>query len=208
MSYKALTSYIGRIHQIRYFMPPFAGTPQEAEALAAYIVGGIHGNEIITASETASAANPGLDLFENNCAACHAAEDLGLATAGMNRGEIVTLLASLDEISEEMEPFDGTEEEASTLAAFLYYLSERDDAPPPAPAAAAAVDGEALFETECSACHGADDMAGMVEGWDAAEIKDVLGKLDELSDEMVPFEGTPEEQEALSSYIHDLGRDN
>ena len=45
MSYPALTTYIGRMHEIRPFMPPFAGSDSEARALAAYIVGDLHGKE-------------------------------------------------------------------------------------------------------------------------------------------------------------------
>ncbi len=203
MSHQALASYISKIHQIRYFMPPFAGTQQEAEALAAFIASTIHGKEIVAASDSVPAADPGFVLFENNCASCHAAEDLAPATEDLSREEIVSLLASLDEIADAMEPFDGTAEEAADLASYLYFLSDRPDAPPPA-----GVDGRVLFETECSACHTTEDMAAMLEGWELAEIGGALGRLDELSDEMVPFEGPPEEQEALSSYLHNLGRAN
>ena len=51
MSYAALRSYISKIHQVRYFMPPFAGTEEEADALAAYIAGGLHGKEIVTVKQ-------------------------------------------------------------------------------------------------------------------------------------------------------------
>ncbi len=37
--------------QVHYFMPPFAGTDEEADALAAYIAGGLHGKEIVSVKE-------------------------------------------------------------------------------------------------------------------------------------------------------------
>ncbi len=204
MSYKALVSYLGKIHQVRYFMPPFAGTQQEAEALAAFIASGIHGKEIVAEADKAEVADPGLELFESNCASCHEAADLGPATAEMERDEIVSMLATLDQLSDEMEPFAGSEEETAALASFLYYLSERADAPAPQPK----VDGGAIFESECSACHGVDDMAGLIDGWELAQIREALDKLEELNEEMVPFEGSAEEKDALSSYLHKLGGEN
>ena len=202
MSYKALHSYIEKIHKIRYFMPPFAGTSEEAGMLAAFIASGVHGKEITAEIAAAAEADPGHELFEANCAACHEAEDLGMATADMDRDGIIKILATLDELSEEMEPFEGTEEETIALASYLYYLSEREEAPAPRQS----VDGGVLFETECSACHAVEDMAAALDGWERAEIHEALSTLDELSDEMMPFEGSPEEQEALSTFLHNLGR--
>ena len=116
-------------------------------------------------------------------------------------------MARLDELSDEMVPFEGSAEEADALAQYLYFLSEREEAPAPGPAPTAAVGAE-LFETECAACHSAEDMAGILAGWEAAEIREALGKLDELSDEMAPFAGSPEEMEALTGFLHSLGREN
>jgi mono/diheme cytochrome c family protein/cytochrome bd-type quinol oxidase subunit 1 len=124
MSYRALTKYIGRIHEIRYFMPPFAGTEEEAAALAAYIAGGVHGKEIEAESSAAvQGKNVGQSLFEDNCSSCHAPEDLAAAIEGISRGEIGSMLLSLDEISDEMEPFGGTAPEVEALAVYLENLN-------------------------------------------------------------------------------------
>ena len=120
----------------------------------------------------------------------------------LDKTQIISMLATLDELSDEMEPFEGTEEETASLASFLYYLSERDDKPDSAPAA----DGASLFESECAACHSVEDMTGMLDGWERDEIVESLDKLDELSDEMVPFEGSIEEKQALSNFLYNLGR--
>ena len=204
MSHKALVSYIGRIHQVRYFMPPFAGTEEEAAMLASYIATGLHGKEPVDTADSGTAADPGMELFENQCSSCHAAEDLAPGTEEMEQAEIVELLATLDELSDEMVPFEGTEEEAAALARYIYYLNERDEAPP-SPTDA---DGPGLFESECAACHTAEDMAAMLDGWEPAQIREALDTLDELSDEMVPFEGSPEEKDALTNFLHSLGREN
>jgi mono/diheme cytochrome c family protein len=121
MSYRALVSYIKKIHEVRYFMPPFAGTEMESRALAAYIAGGLHGKEVQEPQQEAgkSGAVSGAALFEENCSSCHAVEDLTGALAGEDKAEIVGKLKTLNEISDEMEPFGGTEEEHEALADFL-----------------------------------------------------------------------------------------
>jgi len=124
MSHNALTKYIGRIHEVRYFMPPFAGTEKEAAALAAYIIGGVHGKDVVVAdSAPPSGENVGQSLFEDHCSACHAPEDLKDAVAGQGGPELVQMLKTLDELSDEMEPFGGTDTEAGELAAYLEKLN-------------------------------------------------------------------------------------
>ena len=202
MSHKALASYIGKIHQIRYFMPPFAGTQEEAAALATYIATGVHGKVRPAPEEQDNGADPGFGLFEEHCASCHDSGDLAPATEALDQAEIVTMLATLDEISDEMEPFEGTEEETAQLAAFLYFLNERPDAP------GAAIDGAEIFEAECSACHAPEDLEGVFDAMELTEIHDMLDTLDEISDEMMPFAGSKEEKDALSTYLRSLGRAN
>ena len=201
MSYTALSSYIQKIHKIRYFMPPFAGTQSEAEALAAYIVSGVHGKEIIQESQ-ASGGNPGKELFEENCSSCHQPDELVSTTEDMGKEEIVEMLATLDEFSDEMTPFEGSAEETGALSSFLYFLSERPEAP------TSQISGETLFESECSACHGPGDMSELVGGWELQQIRESLDILDQLSDEMVPYEGSAEEKDVLSNYLRTLGREN
>ena len=198
MSFQALSSYIKRIHQVRYFMPPFAGNDAEAEALAAYIAGGIHGKEILLKKEAEGDA--GAALFENNCSACHAAEDLAPAFEGVGLDEIGEVLATLDQISDEMTPFDGTEEEVQQLSGFLFSLNNEL----PADKQEEGGDGAALYENNCAACHSLEDMAALVDGWERGAIREALDKLDELVSEMPPYEGTAEEKDALADYINSL----
>jgi len=119
MSYRALEKYIRKIHEVRYFMPPFAGTGQESRALAAYIAGGLHGKDVQDSPRKAEGKAAGLGLFEDNCSSCHAAEDLSGIFAGVELEEVIGKLATLNEISDEMQPFAGTREEQEQLATFL-----------------------------------------------------------------------------------------
>lgn len=203
MSFGALTSYIKRIHQVRYFMPPFVGTELEAEALAAYLAGQVHGKDVvISAGAKAAGSQQGMVLFENNCAACHESDDLAPALEGQGHAELQDLLATLDQLSDEMVPFEGPQEESEALALFLFELNNEIGAVVPKMA------GATLFENHCAACHADDEMTGIVVGWDRAEFLATLDTLDQLSDEMVPFEGTPEDKEALTAYLYDLGEKN
>lgn len=125
MSHQALVSYIGKIHKIRYFMPPFAGNQEEASMLATYIASGLHGKELVDPAAT-SAADPGQELFESNCASCHEAEDLGPATEEMDKDGIAAMLETLDELSDEMVPFEGSPEEKDALTNFLHKLGREN----------------------------------------------------------------------------------
>jgi mono/diheme cytochrome c family protein len=122
MSSTALTSYIGRMHEIRPFMPPFAGTDSEARALAAYIVGDLHGKEV-TEELAGGEAAPGKALFEENCSSCHEVKDMAAAMQGWDQRQIIDILGRLAEINEEMPPFAGTPVEKEALADYLDTLA-------------------------------------------------------------------------------------
>jgi len=201
MSYTALQAYLGRIHQVRYFMPPFVGKEQEGMALASYIVGGVHGKEVdALRDENKTGSATGAQQFEKTCAACHVPEDLVTATAGLSKDELVGLLGRLNEISEEMEPFEGTPEETGLLASFLFSLNAQQGQ-----AASAEPTGTVLFETNCASCHTQESMTELVNGWEKGTVREALDKLEKLSDEMPPYEGSPEEKDVLAGYLFDLG---
>jgi mono/diheme cytochrome c family protein len=196
MSYGALRSYIGKIHQMRYFMPPFVGTEEEVDALAAYIAGGLHGKEIVAVKKEDS----GVRLFEENCAACHDSADLAPSLDGNSQEELAGLLARLDEISEEMVPFAGSEEEFKMLSGYLFSLNNETGSQ----ADTGETDGAELFDINCSACHAAEDLAVAVSEWSPEEFRSVLDKLETLSEEMAPYEGTAGEKDALTEYMEKL----
>ncbi len=201
MSFGALESYIRRIHQVRYFMPPFAGNEAESRALAAYIIGTLHGKDVQPASARGSSTREGgadgAILFENNCSACHEMADLSAPLAEKEPAEIAGMLKTLDKISDEMVPFAGTAAEAEKLSFFLYSLANPD-----APAAGPAGGGEAQFENNCSVCHSLADMTGIVAGWEKSAFRQALDALETLSDEMPPLEIAPEEKDKLTEYLY------
>ncbi len=197
MSYSAMSSYIKRIHEVRYFMPPFAGTEAEAEALAAYLVGEWHGKDVALPAKQAGVIS-GDRLFEQHCAACHVPEDLHETLAALEAGEVVDLLGRLDEISAEMEPFTGTEEEAKVLAGFI-----RGEGTAPV---VVVPNGALLFEEQCAVCHDSAELGATLTGWDRPALRDALDRLEELSEEMPPYEGSPEEKDALADHLFTLGR--
>jgi mono/diheme cytochrome c family protein len=120
MSYRALVTYLSKIHEIRYFMPPFVGTEEERRALAAYIAAGLHGKEVLAAEPPTSGGDKGKALFEEHCSSCHeSVAVVGGVFAGKEKNEIVRLLGTLNEISDEMQPFGGTAEEREQLADYL-----------------------------------------------------------------------------------------
>ena len=197
MSYTALRSYIKKIHQVRYFMPPFAGTDEEADALAAYIAGGLHGKEIVSAKKQSG----GEQLFETHCASCHEVVDLAVPLEGNSQEEIISLLATLDDISDEMEPFAGNEGEFEMLSRYLFSLNNETGG---GDAAETAADGEELFDINCSACHVAEDLAAVASEWGRGEFRAALDKLETLSEEMVPYDGAAAEKDALTEYLEKL----
>ena len=203
MSYRALVSYIGKIHEVRYFMPPFVGTEMESRALAAYIAGGLHGKDVQEPQQATGGGGPaanGAALFEENCASCHAVDDLTGAFAGKDKTEIVGTLKTLNEISGEMEPFGGTEQEHDQLAAFL---SGGDDLEKPK---TAVIDGKDVFSTHCIMCHSLSDMKKRLVTRDRQEIFIMLGKLDQLQKAMPPFKGTELEREALADFLKSINQ--
>ena len=135
---------------------------------------------------------------ENNCSSCHEVDDLASAMEGLNQKEIAGMLGTLDQISDEMVPFSGTEEEVEQLS--LYLTSPKQKAE----GAQTQSEGRKVFDNHCSSCHAAEEMPDKFAGMDRAEVVDLLGRLDEINDEMPPFSGTPEEKEALADYLETL----
>jgi len=178
-------------------MPPFTGTAAEKHALAIYLArlggdpeAGIELEPIDTGSDAAA-------IFEDQCAICHE-PDSDMAIEGLIEGigeeELFEMIGRLDELSDEMFPFEGSEDERRALAAFLA------GGAPPAPGP----DAAAIFEEQCAICHEPDsDMAieGMIEGLGEDELFEMIGTLEELNDEMFPFEGSDDERRALAAHL-------
>jgi len=104
-----------------------------------------------------------------------------------------------------MPPFVGTDVEKHALAIHLARLGGAAAA-----GVAAAVSGEAgpeTFGTYCAACHGPDapwPIGERLRGRSADEFFDLLGRLDEVQEDMPPFAGTEEERAALAAHLAEL----
>jgi len=101
-------------------MPPFAGTTDEKEALAAYLatLAPVAPGEAEVSEEEIS----GETVFENNCSDCHdyAADDTMFTSMGKyDVSRISYLITRLDSLNEEMPPFEGTDAERETLAQWI-----------------------------------------------------------------------------------------
>jgi mono/diheme cytochrome c family protein len=110
----------GRLEILRGLMPPFPGTDVERRAVATYL-----STEI---DDTAPAG--GREVFEKRCGFCHMKEGyrpLIDSMQGYTREDIVDILPLLGDMTDEMTPWSGTEEEANHLADYISKLvSGRD----------------------------------------------------------------------------------
>ncbi len=198
MSYSALVKYIQKIHEVRYFMPPFAGTESEIHALAAFIAGDLHGKPVeIPEAPGDSALDRGSMRYEEGCSMCHTMDDMSLYLEGWTQEEIRTALDDLPSLNEEMPPYEGSDQDKADLALYLFSLNNEIQAEP-------VIDGSALFDENCSMCHMADDMVMLLGERDRAAIRHDLDRLEELVDGMPPYDGTPAEKEALADYLFGL----
>jgi cytochrome bd-type quinol oxidase subunit 1/mono/diheme cytochrome c family protein len=114
-----------------------------------------------------------------------------------------------------MPPFVGTDAERRALAIYLARIGGNPAAgaetlAPAATEEAAAPLGLQVFNDQCAICHdpGGDwPMEKMVKGRDAETLYQAIGRLPELNETMMPFEGTDEERRALAEHLAGLGRD-
>lgn len=194
MDYKTMRSYLDRIHETRYFMPPFAGTDQEARALSAFIVQGLHGKNVPPADET-SGAGPGEKLFQENCSGCHPVSLVREGTADWDREKLLDALDRLNEINPAMPDFQWTSAEKEALGDYI--MEEETEAGIDA--------GEDVFEDNCAMCHslrgGGNPLLPKIEGWNRERIRSSLDKLPQLNPAMPPLQVPAEEKEALTEFL-------
>ncbi len=175
------------------------------------------------------AMHQGRELFRALCAACHTVDGY-LAVRPLVAGKSATALDGMlarlavpvDAAGEttawndphlhlrtwrsrRMPPFVGTTEERELLAAYLALLGGARPAEvrPAVPEAAAL--GQAYFEANCAACHGAEAMAPFdAKGRTPSVFYEMIGRLPEVNEMMPAFEGTDDERRALADYLATL----
>lgn len=100
-----------------------------------------------------------------------------------------------------MPPFPGNEVEEHALAVYLAKLGGGEVIARPA---AGVVDGAAIFEANCSACHGDGSdwpIAPIIAGRNRDQLHESIGRLPELNEMMPPFEGSDAERDALAQHL-------
>jgi mono/diheme cytochrome c family protein len=199
MSYRALVSYIERIHERRYFIPPFGGTGAEARALATFLFSGIHGRPL-PGEEAYRAADALRETFEANCTVCHDADLVKSRTAGWDRQRIRKALDRLSALNPAMPDFQGSPAEKDRIADYIVSL-QRGPAEPGAILDA----GEDLFEENCAMCHafraGENALLPKIAEWSPERIRKALDRLETLRGGMPPLSATPKEKDALAGFL-------
>jgi mono/diheme cytochrome c family protein len=102
-------------------MPPFPGTDEERRAVAKYLSTEVEVKPLVD----------GREVFEKRCGFCHMKEGyrpLFDSMQGYTREDIVDVLPLLGDMTDEMTPWSGTEEEANLLADYVlsWYPSEAE----------------------------------------------------------------------------------
>jgi len=193
MSFGAMRKYLATIHDKRYFMPPFVGNEAELKALAAYLTAGLHQKAL--SDDVSVAGDRGKMLFEETCAACHAADALKPKMAGWSKDKVRASLDRLPALNPAMPDYTAPPADKDAMAGYLFGLNN------PGAAAPAKDQGAALYEDNCAACHSLEQIKPKFKGWQRDKIRISLDKLSALNPAMPDYTGTSAEKDALADYM-------
>jgi mono/diheme cytochrome c family protein len=147
----------------------------------------------------------GKELFINQCYACHTIRgvnnDIVARTETMSYPALLAYIKTLHDKRYFMPPFAGSYAEARALAAFIVKgLHGRSITE----GAAAGNKGQALFDANCTACHGEELVKSRTAGWDRTRIRKALDKLSGLNPAMPDYQGSDADKDLLAGYIVSL----
>lgn len=206
MTYPALMKYVDTMHEKRYFMPPFAGNEAERRALAAYLAAGLHGRPLPPATPEGPGSNGAKAAFEENCTQCHAEELVMERTKGWDRSRIRKALDGLNALNPAMPDFAGAPETKDLIADHIASFGVRGPS-----SGQGRHGGEVVFEENCAACHdlrgGENPLLPKIAGWNSGRIREAIDRLEKMRGGMPPFEGSPEEKDALAEYLAAAGKE-
>jgi len=194
-SFNAMVKYLDKIHDRRPFMPPFVGTAMEKKALAAYLVGTLHGKEV-TVEPHNHAINLGQHLLDEECTSCHGSDIVKDWAQGMTLDQVKQGLLSLSTIDASMDDYAGSVSELEALASFILGIPPANVGRP-----VESVDGAAQFNDECTMCHDAQTCFDWAVDKTSNEISEGLLHLSQISSSMDDFAGTKAELEAMTEFI-------
>lgn len=200
MDYPALLNYLARMHEIRYFMPPFAGNEAERKALAYFIIKGLHGKDVVMPQEQPrKAQSEGGQLFARHCIICHPESLVKSRTAGWDKNKIRWSLDNLNKLQSAMPDFQGTTQEKELITDYINALHA-------AGVPDGAEEGAEVFERNCSFCHalreGANPLVPMMSGWTKAQVRTSLDNLEKLKGGMPPLQVPGAEKDALAGFLY------
>jgi len=200
MDYPALVNYLGRMHEIRYFMPPFAGNEAERKALAFFIIKELQGKDVVVPKEQPLAAqSEGGQLFTSHCTICHPESLVKSRTAGWDLKKIRWALDNLNKLQSAMPDFQGTAQVKDLIAGYIFSL--QGGAEPEGHE-----EGGEVFERNCSVCHtlreGANPLLPKMRGWTRAQLRSSLDMLEKLKGGMPPLNVSAAEKDALAGFLY------
>lgn len=149
----------------------------------------------------------GGEIFRIQCYACHSLgikNNINKKMIDWDLKKIRRIIGSLKGITPFMTEFVGTEREKDALSKWFYW-EIHGELPQEEADEEGVLDGPALFESFCSDCHenSPDDplflkTKNIIE---LDEMMDILSRLNELNEDMPPFEGSDNDKKALAEYI-------
>lgn len=200
MSYPALLNYLDNVHELRYFMPPVAGTADERRALATYIFSSLQGKPLPEA-KSPQATTGGEGLFVENCRFCHDANTIRELTEDWDRSRLRSALDNLSALNPAMPDFTGPPVQKEELADYLLALQSSKNNEE----TNSYDQGERVFENNCSFCHTLrgqnNPLLPKVSGWSEKRIRTALDKLPQLNPAMPPLEAPPADKDALTEFL-------
>ena len=121
---KFIASCIRSAQLLSTNMPPFLGTPAEADQIAAYIYQRIDQRSL---DQIYSAADLGRRAYATRCSRCHklgTPSDKAKAFAGQSVADLNNLLDNLPELAEAMPAYTGNATERAALVTYLQSLGK------------------------------------------------------------------------------------
>jgi mono/diheme cytochrome c family protein len=205
MDFPTMIKYLESIHTLRYFMPPFAGTGQEMQALATYLIGTLQGKSVVVAASRPAGAHPGHELFESHCTLCHPESLVKSRTAGWSLVRIRKALDNLNALVPAMPNYNGTPQQKDRIAGYILSLNA-----PGLPVVVPHGPDEDVFEKHCAMCHGLrtgdNPLLPLIAGWSRERIREALDRLPRLNPAMPVLDAPSTQKDKLADFLHHESR--